>query len=430
MDNPWENAGFPLCPIRGILSRNISIPSMSETLRVWIVQQHTLYHVPVSCITEKFGVSKQLFYAWDNLLKNGKPLNSRVGRPTYLGKDILKVAKKMLAYREGGTQTTAASFRNLLVHAAKEERKERNVPEGPEEIFFCTKTYKKYARAVGVSIGTARSFTKARQAGCSSLLNMVSFMTAQLAMSRLTREALTLNSDATTFKVGSEGDKTVTVVYCGKGGDLKAEYDEGSCSGITAYFVKYYLLISAAGFNASPVFVLQDPQMDEEDCNVTEVKGFGVSTSVGEAAYVVYCKSRACNKKFYTWYNETILMPFVHLLRSTFHIDKDVPAWYQLDGEQRQIDVFSEPAMLAKLSDANISVGKPPGSTSSITQPCDIKALFQGPKCVLRVMSKNSSCEHASQSFTPVQTLQLQKSLKAHEDYMKVIRNRLGGRQR
>ena len=95
-------------------------------------------------------------------------------------------------------------------------------------------------------------------------------------------------------------------------------------------------------------------------------------------------RSRAANLEFYKWFNNTIMVPFVQLQRTTHEIPDTTVAWYQLDGEQTQINVYNTPEMLGVLHNANIVVGKPPGSTSSITQACDREKLFIGPKTSLK----------------------------------------------
>ena len=58
--------------------------------------------------------------------------------------------------------------------------------------------------------------------------------------------------------------------------------------------------------------------------------------------------------------------------------------WFQLDGESVQIAIYQSKQMLKKLEDMNIVVGKPPASTTDITQPSDIRHCFKGPKTALK----------------------------------------------
>jgi len=48
-----------------------------------------------------------------------------------------------------------------------------------------------------------------------------------------------------------------------------------------------------------------------------------------------------------------------------------------LDGEQVQIDPVFDDDIFKMLTDNNIVIGKPPGSTTAINQPCDAGNCFR-----------------------------------------------------
>ena len=120
--------------------------------------------------------------------------------------------------------------------------------------------------------------------------------------------------------------------------------------------------------------------MPEDAIDVEIVPGLHTHTGVRGKGYVVFCHSRACNLAFYKWYVENILIPHVNDIRQEFGYTNENHCWYQLDGEDMQIQCFNHPDILGLLRGANITVGKPPGSTTEITQPCDAGYIFESAK--------------------------------------------------
>lgn len=59
--------------------------------------------------------------------------------------------------------------------------------------------------------------------------------------------------------------------------------------GITAYFIKYYLLMSASGSVSYPVFMMADPTIPEGEFRAKEVPFFGYSVSQFDKGYIVFC---------------------------------------------------------------------------------------------------------------------------------------------
>lgn len=77
-----------------------------------------------------------------------------------------------------------------------------------------------------------------------------------------------------------------------------------------------------------------------------------------------------------------MLLPFVSGIRAHYDLAADDLAWFQLDGEQVQINCYSEKPMFESLEVHNIVVGKLAASTTEISQPCDKGNCFKGTKTV------------------------------------------------
>jgi hypothetical protein len=206
---------------------------------------------------------------------------------------------------------------------------------------------------------------------------------------------LVLNMDSTQYQTSGDSQKKRKVKYQGRRGKktLKASPPKKG-EGLTAFFVKHYLMISAAGDQSDPVFVLEDKKMAADKIDVYRVAGLGTSTSVGSVGYVVFCSSRLGNDAFFKWYHSTVLVDFVNNIRTAYNLDKSIPAWYQLDGEACQLKFFTDKDFLKKLEQLNVVVGKPPASTTSTSQPCDVGNCFRSSKTLNRGLKDNDFAKH------------------------------------
>ena len=62
--------------------------------------------------------------------------------------------------------------------------------------------------------------------------------------------------------------------------------------------------------------------------------------------------------------------------------------WFQLDGEPIHIACFEDEGIVILFQINKIAVGKPPGSTTEVTQPCDKGRSFCSTKCCLKQVKK------------------------------------------
>ena len=121
-------------------------------------------------------------------------------------------------------------------------------------------------------------------------------------MKDIIKPPLYLNVDATSFTVGSKDNGRISVKYKERKKDkpLKVLPQEGD--GGMKYSIKYYALISAGGYACDPIYVIANKSMNEDDCDIHEVQNLGISTGVESKGYVVFCKSRLGNARFFDWF--------------------------------------------------------------------------------------------------------------------------------
>jgi hypothetical protein len=77
-------------------------------------------------------------------------------------------------------------------------------------------------------------------------------------------------------------------------------------------------------------------------------------------------------------------------LRVRYNIENATPSYFTLDGEDTQIKPLQTETMATLCAEHNIVIGKPPASTTSITQPCDAGKAFLSSKTKKRNMKSIS----------------------------------------
>lgn len=245
---------------------------------------------------------------------------------------------------------------------------------------------------LGIHTGDAEETTDARAAAVADQRNSFTFAALNTAISKIVKKQFILNADATQFTVGHDMKKKVQVKYLEKlnGRPLKVLPVKDS-EGHGLFTIKYYLLITAGGDQADPIYIIADDKMGENDIDIHEIKQLSVNSGIDSTAWVVFCKSRACNAAFYKWFNESILLPFIQALRKKYTPnDLSSPACFQLDGESTQIDIYKDPKVISKILSSNVIVAKPPASTTAVTQPCDRGNVFRGSKATLKAINDKS----------------------------------------
>ena len=180
-------------------------------------------------------------------------------------------------------------------------------------------------------------------------------------------------------------------------------------SSLTAYFVKFYLCMNATGTTAPPIYIVADINMKEGEIDVQEAPGLGIGTEVNSSGYIVFAKTRAVNEFFYRWWFDCIYVSFVADLKKRYDVDDAVPCYFTLDGEDTQIKPMQSWEVREKCRELNIVIGKPPASTTSITQPCDAGTAFLASK------TKKKHLKTVGKILDVVMTNRIKSIIKLHE---------------
>lgn len=351
-----------------------------------------LYENPkaLQSLMNKTGLKERTLYKYRSSYLSNTVLHSSAGRPNKLD-DIAEQELKQKLSGEKRIQYSIEEVEDLYADAVSKTAERRNKSKAQGEQ-FCKKTLKNTLRKVGANIHNAEETTDAREKACNDIYHFVTFAAMNQAVVPHVKEPLILNFDAKQSKVGDVDDRKRKAVNIGK---VKFDYSykvrkRKNHKGIGAFFIKTYALISRLGHLAPTVDVISSPGMGPTEIDAYKVHGLGGDIGTQSYGYVVFCKSRGCNKAFYQWYNKTVLIPFIQELRNKYELSDEDMAFVCCDGETIQIEAYVPPNKLVNtLIQKNIATSKLPASTTEILQPCDAGKLFLAWNSKLKNISNN-----------------------------------------
>jgi hypothetical protein len=326
-------------------------------------------------LSKKYGISRQVIEKYGKCLKEKSPMPGNNGRPHVVSEQRCLELRSELQGRR--YQLTEDEFLALLQQKAVASANDRNKGTSTVKI-VSTRSADRICHNYDLHGGNAEKTTTSRAEACADVRNLLTFAAMNHYMVPNVSNLLCINSDATQFAVGYDCEKKIRVKFAGRRSGIRGPLKDDS--GITLFFIKFYLLISAGGYQSDPVYVIADSTMDSGDIDVRAVNGLGIGTQVSNKGYIVFSNTRACNLRFYKWFNSYIVIPFINEIKGQYGLRGDDLSWYQLDGEAKQIECYKDEEMLNQLHNSKIIVGKPPASTTEITQPCDVGHAFIGTK--------------------------------------------------
>jgi hypothetical protein len=334
-------------------------------------------------LSNRFILGERCMRKYAKAFLNGTILHECDGRPNTF--DCIS-AQVLISKTDKKLKLETPEFTKLLNEEAQATA-QRHGKQYYDITAPCRQTLWRQEKRLGIASGVGEETTSARVTATSSIFNAVSFAAMNMLMVPLVRVYMICNMDATQFAVGHSSNGRVYVKYHDVDGRPKTLKSQSKRSGIVAYFVKYFLLIFADGSAGRPVYVVADDNMDAEAIDVHKVTGMGIGVDPASYGYIIFCKTRCCNVKFFEWLNGVYLFEELQLKKSIHGLGDNDMTWFQLDGEPVQIKVYSDPAMLDRLTTMGVCIGKPPASTTEITQPCDAKHCFLGPKTALKFVN-------------------------------------------
>ena len=111
----------------------------------------------------------------------------------------------------------------------------------------------------------SEAVTAARQIATSDVRNAITFGGMNAMMVEYSIPQLIVNMDSTQFCVGYNNNKKLEIKFIGEvNGPLKSNPSKDRNSNGLAYFIKVYIVITAFGNQAPPVYVVADDNMTEK----------------------------------------------------------------------------------------------------------------------------------------------------------------------
>jgi transposase len=346
-------------------------------------------------VSRHTSIGYNTLYKWTSKRKLGLKLQdgAKGGRYSLISE---KEEKKLMNYVTGSQDycVNVVDYDKRVLKYAREHAVD--LGKAPESVKSVSEeTLKRIDKKLGFTSKQAEQTTDARAKGVADIRHTSSFIAAQLLVGSTVNPALIVNIDATSYTVGKSITEKAQVkvldVKMSKAErnklrkkSFKTQPVDNANNGTGLYSIKYYLLISADGVCGPPVYVIQHTNMKVDDFKVCEIEGLGYAVGQESPGYLVIANSRAGNVEFYKWLMTTVLIKFVDRQRKLNDLPPDALAFFQLDGEKKQIECFEDPALLKLLEQNHIIVGKPPASTTATTQPCDCGNCFKASKAALK----------------------------------------------
>ena len=176
------------------------------------------------------------------------------------------------------------------------------------------KTISRTYAKLGLLEKNAELTTIARHNACSDQLNFVAMAVGLFLIVRLVHPFLIINQDATQFEVGHASRPVKIVVVKGSKGPRKVLPEKGD-TGLVAFFIKFFVLISAGGYHGDGVYVIGDPRMTKGAFKQYKVKGIGITVDPNGYGWIVFCNTRSPPVAFFKWYAMYVVVDFIDKLK-------------------------------------------------------------------------------------------------------------------
>lgn len=254
------------CPW-GRRSLDLSKEVLSIEQKSWIANEVISGNQTTTDLNRKYNISPPNIRHWVRRIRNGEALLSG-GRPASISTSFFPDIKNSLS--SGPFNVTADEFRSTVHRYAIETIQSRKNIASAQVKLPSDRTIRRLEETMGIKTGNAELTTNARAVACTDVRNSVSMCAAQHLMVPLTDHYLILNMDGTQYQMGNNSKDKKKVKFFDAPTDGKAlkVKPEGKNKGITAYFIKHFMLMSAGGCCADPIFVIADDNMEKDQCDV------------------------------------------------------------------------------------------------------------------------------------------------------------------
>ena len=350
---------------------------------MWIAHMVNKKGVSPTELGRTLAISKSVIQKYAGAARKGLTLHKSGGRPTIFDSP----AQKLIVDELGGEKRIQLStdevdnvYKINLQDTALRRNKAACQQKPPDK-----RTIANFEKKLGIKDYACEETSDARADACANIRNTVSTVVQFNSANQLcSHSALHLNFDATQYSVGDKATKGAKKSRCkmiGKvqGNKSKKTRKSKGKKGQVGYFVKQYVGIQPTGTVAPLVYCLADNNMTDGTIDVHEVEPGLLGLNSLDKSNVVFAKDRSMNSAFYQWFWRKVLIPHSVEVRKQYHLEDKLFS-VNCDGEDTQIDSFSDEEFFKEVTAANIMVDKPSASTTEITQACDQDIFMEGKK--------------------------------------------------
>lgn len=401
LENPW---GRPDPNLKG---RKLTSHEKSYLAQLVIQDGDTQ-----TAVARRFGINKMQISRFVNKILSGSVFHEKSGAPPKL--DDIASGEIVEALSGKRVQLSVPEYHSILAKGFAETAARLNRSPAQQRPPHRSTTWRfERARKI-LTDKNPEETTSARAKACADIRNNVSILTAFRSL-ELVLPQHKANFDATQFHVGDmackkPAGKRVGAIPNGKQPKINKQAGR---TGLTGFFIKSFVLITASGVMGPLVHCIASSRMSELDIDCHQVGELGVTCKAKDPTYIVFSKTRGMNFTFYRWYWTCVVIPFMKELREDSG-DLDSVQFVACDGENAQISIFADPEFQQAMSAAKIHVDKPSASTTEYSQPLDCGTIFKTVKRYLAVVS-DATVQHETAMLDTLAQVWLAHRIKCGE---------------
>ena len=251
--------------------KNLDVRLLSSVQKNWLGDCIKFGHITPQNLNKITSIKLRTLQRYGQMRADGcQMIRSGPGQPKAYEDEDIEELKKFVA--DDGVckndfqinQKVEELYRNRAKHVKNRLR---------TRVMCSSKTIRVTFKKASIRRGRAEVLTTARKIAIADKWNTVSFAAMNHLMSRVTERDLVLNMDSTQFRVGRVSDGSIEVSFVKEQRSnkkaLKVDEPGQQSDGSMAFYIKYYLLMSAGGFTSDPIYVVADDKMKADEIDIS-----------------------------------------------------------------------------------------------------------------------------------------------------------------
>lgn len=231
----------------------------------------------------------------------------------------------------------------------------------------------------------AQRTTEARSRNEADPANLAAFAASEHATRDLYPPELKINLDFTSFLVVLNKQNEYQLML--DDGPNEKKKNKVICPPEIVATMKFLMVISAGGYAAEPLLIIQDTTMDPEKFRIEEILGLSHANIPGAKGSICVMKTRGGNDALFQHIYTKHLPNFINSIRNARGLFEEdgtpMMAEVSQDGEALALNGALADECWRFLIANRIDIKKLCASCSAIQQPCDVGKIFLAMKTIL-----------------------------------------------